>query len=94
MTEAEATTQQEIDKSIKAIREIDDLGESSAFQGYAAKIAQKAEEMAKTVLEGSIPAEAREELRLQRIGLLLGLRQLTADREGHASILRGHGIDV
>ena len=93
MTE-EATTQQEIDRSIKAIREIDELTESASFQAYRVKIESKAAELANQVMESRIPAEDREELRLQRIGLLSGLRMLANDREGHASILRGHGIDV
>ena len=94
MTEAEATTQQEIDRSIKAIREIDELLESPSFRAYAAKIEAKAAELAEVVLERKTPAEQREELCLQRIGLLSGLRMIANDREGHASILRGHGIDV
>lgn len=94
MTEGEAQSREEIEKSTQAIREIDWLIESAAFQTYRVKIERKAAELAETVLEGRIPADEREELRLQRIGLLSGLRMLTSDREGHASILRRHGIDV
>ena len=94
MTEAEATARDETEKSVKAIREIDELRESPLFQSYAAKIERKAAEMAENVLEGNIGTGEREDLRLQRIGLLSGLRMLENDREGHASILRGHGIDV
>jgi hypothetical protein len=94
MTESETTARTEIEKSTKAIREIDGLTESAAFQTYKLKIERKAAEMAETVLESRIPPEEREELRLHRIGLLSGLRMLESDREGHANILRGHGIDV
>ncbi len=94
MTEAEATAREEIEKSTAAIREIDWLTESAAFQTYKLKIERKAAELANQVLESRIPADEREELRLQRIGLLSGVRMLADDREGHANILRGHGIDV
>lgn len=94
MTEEEAIAREEVEKSTQAIREIDWLMESTAFRAYAVKIQRKAEELAATVLEGNIGIEEREDLRLQRIGLLSGLRMLADDRDGHASILRGHGIDV
>ena len=94
MTEAEATAREEIEKSTQAIREIDWLTASAEFGSYRVKIERKAEELAETVLEGNVGSEEREELRQQRIGLLSGLRMLANDREGHASILRGHGIDV
>lgn len=94
MTEEEATARAEVEKSTQAIREIDWLAESSAFQTYRLKIERKAAELAETVLEGNVSIEEREELRLQRLGLLSGLRMLVNDREGHASILRSHGIDA
>ena len=94
MTEEEAIDREEIEKSTQAIREIDGLTDSTSFQAYKLKIERKAAELAETVLEGRIPSEEREELRLQRIGLLSGLRMLLSDREGHANILRGHGIEV
>ncbi len=94
MTEEEATAREEVEKSTQAIREIDWLTDSTSFQTYRLKIERRAAELAETVLEGRVSAEEREELRLQRIGLLSGLRMLQSDREGHASILRGHGIDV
>lgn len=94
MTEAEATSRDEVEKSIKAVREIDELIDSPLFHAYYAKIESKAASIARTVLEGRIPAEEREELRHQRIGLLMALRMVADDREGHISILRSHGVDV
>lgn len=94
MTEAEAIAREEVEKSTQAIREIDWLTDSAAFQTYRVKIEAKAAALAETVLEGNVTAEEREELRLQRIGLLSGLRMISNDRDGHASILRGHGIEV
>lgn len=94
MTEEEATAREEVEKSTQAIREIDWLVESPAFGAYRVKVERKAAELAETVLEGNVGSEERENLRLQRIGLLSGLRMIVNDRDGHASILRGHGIDV
>lgn len=94
MTEEEAIAREEVEKSTQAIREIDGLINSLSFRAYAAKIERKAAELAETVLGGRLPAEEREELRQQRIGLLSGLRMIADDRDGHANILRGHGIEV
>lgn len=94
MTEEEATAREEVEKSTQAIREIDGLTSTHEFQGFKLRVERKAAELAETVLEGNVGGEEREKLRLQRIGLLSGLRMLVNDREGHASILRGHGIDV
>lgn len=84
----------EAEKSINAIREIDELTGNPGFQAYRYKIERKAFLMADSILDGDISSEEREELRLKRIGLLSGLRMLADDREGHASILRSHGIEV
>ena len=94
MTEAEATAREETEKSIHAIRKIDELRESPSFQTYVGGIERKAAEMANRILEGLMSPEGRDQLRIERLGLLSGLRMLESDREGHASILRGHGIDV
>ena len=94
MTEEEAIAREEVEKSTQAIRWIDDLTSTAGFQAYAAKIERKAEEMAEAVLHGVLPAQDREDIRLKRIGMLSGLRMLETDREGHANILRGHGIEV
>lgn len=94
MTEEETIAREETEKSLQAIREIDGLTSTPEFQGFKQRVERKAEELAETVLEGNVGSEEREKLRLQRIGLLSGLRMLVSDREGHASILRGHGIDV
>jgi hypothetical protein len=94
MTEAETTARAETEKSIQAIREIDELIEAPSFRAYVARVEARAAVIAETVLEGDIPAEERERFRLQRIGLLSGLRMIANDREGHANILRGHGVEV
>jgi hypothetical protein len=85
---------EEIEKSTQAIRQFDELAGNPLFQSYCAQIEASAEEMGKDVLEGQMTAQEREELRLQRIGLLSGIRAMKNTREGHASILRGHGIEV
>jgi len=92
MTEAEAHLEKE--KSLNAIRKIDELHESPLFQSYVEGIELKAAEMARRILEGLMSPEGREQLRIERLGLLSGLKMLANDRDGHASILRKHGIDV
>ncbi len=94
MTEAEATARAETEKSIQAIREIDEIIDSPSFRVFAAKVEARASKLAETVLDGNVDSETREELRVKRIGLLMALRMLADDREGHASILRGYGITV
>jgi hypothetical protein len=94
MTETEAIAREEVEKSTAAIRAIDELIGNPVFQGFASRVETMADEWAESVLEGNLDAVERENLRLRRIGLLSGLRSLKSDREGHASILRGHGIDV
>ena len=94
MTEAETAARKEVEKSTQAIREIDGLTENNAFHIYTAKVEARAAMIAETVLEGRIPAEEREEMRHRRIGLLMALRMIADEREGHANILRGYGIDV
>ena len=94
MTESQLQARDEVEKSLQAIREIVELRDSPAFQAYRVKIERKAEEMSKAVLEGSIPPEEREAIRLQRVGLLSGLRMLDSDMDGHLSILRSHGVEV
>ena len=94
MTEAETIAREETEKSINAIRKIDELLENPLFKSYAKGIERKAAEMGADILDGRGYAERREEMRHERIGLLSGLKMLADEREGHALILRRHGVEV
>ena len=94
MTEYQLQARDEVEKSLQAIREIVELRDSPAFQAYRVKIERKADEMSKIVLEGGVTPEQREATRLQRVGLLFGLRMLDSDMDGHLSILLSHGVEV
>lgn len=85
---------QAINASRAAIAAIDRLAADPCFQAFMGRADAVSNEMAVDILEGEMTAEARENLRHKRLGIVEVLRQPALDRQQHVFNLQNLGAAI